>query len=416
MNEKHNLFEAGLFTRKVIGNYAVYDDSLLFRAGVFPERIVNGKQLEVTKKNLKSVVDTFAGPIPGNVQHSEFLKGKALHILNLWQVGDELKGTVAVPLWLDEHLDESHKKLSIELEPTTFNSIVGVAICTNPRVTDASLMAAFSEFSSKKTPHTTYHGQSSLQHIHDQAARSGAICVDDDKESGKMTSKPESKHFQKIHDEAVSGGASCSNAGYGYYTFSSEPLECPVDASRSHTQTSETITQVNTLPNEIKDKKRMKLSDFIAWVQGKETIENDLVEGNGDFKIPVTEPKVDVTKTVEFQAEVDKTKKLEDQLKAIEDENAAKFTKDNEDKIDALIVIGKIEPKDKEVMLAKRATNFSIFDELMEMIPVKPEFVNTNVPTVPADQIRDQMDKAKPGTSQALELNKKYISGLGAGL
>ncbi len=424
----NNIFEANLFTRKTVGDYSVYDNSLLFRAGTFPERIVNGKPLTVTSDQIAMVVKNFHTPVSGNIGHLNYLKGRALHILSVSQSGDELRGTVAIPTLLDQLINDDERRLSVELDPSNFDRLIGAALCTNPRITDAMLMTAEEDFA--KAKHTTLHGQNALQNIHDMAARSGAICIDGDKDQDKMVSKGESKSMQDIHDKTLESGASCSSMGYGYYvdmpldrtTLPVQPFQDVLGHITHETQISPTEGQSATSKfiTVNKDKKPMKLSEMIkSLFSGKSTtIENDLDDTVLDpsgvvHKLESVEAKVDITKTAEFIAKDKEAADLKSKLDQLEADKKAQFTKDNEAVVDQLIKIGKFDPKDKAVLLERRATNFTVFDQMVEMVPVKSEYLNAN--TVSADQVRDQQD-GKIDTKKALEANRAALSKLGVGL
>ena len=116
---------AALGSRRVDGENAIYTNSLLFRAGDYPD-----KACSFSPADLGKAVKQFT-PVNGNLQHSDFLKGRAGEIRRMWQESDTLRGEVAVPLWLDENLIDAERRLSVEwnLENLTID---GFALCTNP--------------------------------------------------------------------------------------------------------------------------------------------------------------------------------------------------------------------------------------------------------------------------------------------
>jgi len=413
-----NLFQTNLFSKQIIGDFAVYNNSLLFRSGTFPERIVNGRPLSITNDQIADVVKNFK-PVSGNIEHTNYLKGKAAHVLSVAQFGDELRGAVAIPLLLDQLISDDERKLSVELNPITYRNLDSICLCTNPRITDAMLMTAEQNYF-KKPIDSTDHGKHILQNIHDMAANHGAICDTSESNEGKMTndnkfvSKPESKSIQGIHDAAVAGGASCSSMGYGYYT--AMPLDRTTMTVQPLIEDQGTNTHLsNKSPSE---RKNMKLSDFIKEKLGiknkNEQLENDLgdfgntiLDPSGVIHILEPVPDVDIKTNAEFVAKSNEAAELKAQLDKLQAEKDAQFTKDNETVIDNLIKIGKFDPVDKQKLVEQRAANFSVFDALAELISVKPEFLNQN--TVDAGKVRDAQD-GKINTKEALEANKQALS------
>jgi hypothetical protein len=65
--------------------------------------------------------------------------------------------------------------------------------------------------------HQTPEGQYILQNIHDQLARSGAVC-----QKPQFVAAGERSLFQKLHDDAVEGGAKCNQRGTGLFSESGE--------------------------------------------------------------------------------------------------------------------------------------------------------------------------------------------------
>jgi hypothetical protein len=132
-----------LFRRTQEGNMRVYRDSLLFRAGDYKD-----KDFSLSAARLRAVVQTFSAPVPVNLEHAPaMLKGKLGEIRRIWideKNPDVLRAEVAIPEWLDEQLEPEERKLSAEFDRGTFK-LLGAALTTAPRVSDAALMAAFKE-------------------------------------------------------------------------------------------------------------------------------------------------------------------------------------------------------------------------------------------------------------------------------
>jgi len=119
--------------RRVDGENAIYPMSLLFKAGEYKD-----KSYAMTGDEIRAAVEGFA-PIGGNIEHTNFLKGRACQVRRVWAEGDTLKGEVAVPLGLDALLTDDERKLSCEWNRDT-KTLTGIALCMKPRVSDAALM------------------------------------------------------------------------------------------------------------------------------------------------------------------------------------------------------------------------------------------------------------------------------------
>jgi hypothetical protein len=174
------------------------------------------KRLEITKEDLPGVVERFSGAQIDNEHNPSQFDGL---LGELWDVhvgedGETLYGSVAVPSWLNAVMPQM--KVS-----TTWNrgtkDIIGLALAHDPRIPDAVLFSEYekSEFARKK--HNTRAGQSSLQSIHNETVRGGAVC------KATMSSKHENSAIQSIHDMTVDHGAQCDdgsneNAVYPYFS------------------------------------------------------------------------------------------------------------------------------------------------------------------------------------------------------
>lgn len=139
-DEPVKMSDSAFFTdtasRRVEGGYAVYPNTLLFRAGDYPE-----KQFSMSPDELKARAQSWQ-PVLGNVQHTDFLKGRAGRIDKAWTPddGQTLFGEVKIPLGLDEQLSENERKLSMEWN--RFGKFEeGFALVTNPHISDAVLMS-----------------------------------------------------------------------------------------------------------------------------------------------------------------------------------------------------------------------------------------------------------------------------------
>jgi hypothetical protein len=134
-------FSVGKSGRRVDGGYAIYDNALLFKAGDYPD-----KNYSMSPEDIWAAIDGFT-PVFGNIQHSEFLKGRACEVQSIrFDENDSrlMRGTVAVPLGLDDLLDDKERQVSCEWNRAT-KGLSGVSLVVNPRVPGASLISTFSE-------------------------------------------------------------------------------------------------------------------------------------------------------------------------------------------------------------------------------------------------------------------------------
>lgn len=114
---------------------------LIFRAGDYPD-----KQFNLTPKELRRAVKSFADPIALDSEHGHSIfDGKLGHLVGVEASddGSQLFGVVAVPKWLDPILQQAGGKVSAAFDRAS-KTLVGLALTINPRVSDAALMAAFS--------------------------------------------------------------------------------------------------------------------------------------------------------------------------------------------------------------------------------------------------------------------------------
>jgi hypothetical protein len=185
------------------GDDVVYDDALLFRAGSYPDH-----GIDVSPEDLAAAVAAFDSAVGGSIEHTQFLRGRACRVDEIRLDPSDptaLRGTVRVPRWLDERLEDAEKKLSSEWDIPT-KTLKGLSLCVEPAITDAALVAAFAR-------HHTRHGRQTMQVIHDMCASSGALCAPTGQlppEGAAFIAKHERMALQTIHDHAVKHGASCS--------------------------------------------------------------------------------------------------------------------------------------------------------------------------------------------------------------
>ncbi|HNC59272.1 MAG TPA: hypothetical protein PLP33_27845 [Leptospiraceae bacterium] len=221
------------------GNY-VLKTGLIFRAGEYED-----KNFTMTPEEIIDAEAAFE-EVPLDIEHNEnmgLLEGElgSLVAVQASENGEELYGTAKIPLWLDtlnkkksENQENSNFKVSCTWDRKD-KKLKKLAIVKNPRVSDAALMAAFTEDKINKSPDTlnesvaaffswakenesahfgekTWDGKWTMQSVHDSMARSGAICKQNKakKAEAEFVSKEESVAIQKMHDLAVENGAKCS--------------------------------------------------------------------------------------------------------------------------------------------------------------------------------------------------------------
>ena len=179
------------------GPWTVYPNSILFKAGDYPD-----KKFSMSAVELFAQCEAHKPGTRGNIEHTDFLSGRATETRKLWidADGETLRGAVAIPTDLDGLLLPSERRLSAEFDTVT-KEFLGLALTTSPRVKEAALMTAFTNFARHDTP----HGQQRIQELHDVAARGGAVC----NAPAKMGSRHEATAIQKIHDTTIEAGAAC---------------------------------------------------------------------------------------------------------------------------------------------------------------------------------------------------------------
>jgi hypothetical protein len=246
------------------GDYVLYEDSLLFRVGSFPDLA-----FEMSPEEAWLAVNLFDGPVQNEIEHintlgfTTVLDGKLgdVRALRLSDDGTEVRGTVAVPAWLDAIWDGPQKSVSTvwDRRSKTFKRL---GLVVKGRVPDAALMASFAATYPGDADalfvaaHNTPHGRKTIQTIHDIVARAGAVCqptngagvggaLPDDtavepgtavmSESALFTSLRERGVLQTIHNAAVKGGAVCAiSRGAAVMSAAVEPTSVPAFSPTSH--------------------------------------------------------------------------------------------------------------------------------------------------------------------------------------
>jgi hypothetical protein len=132
-----------LFRAIDAGSHRVYTDSLIFRAGDYPDKAYKMNAAEIAAA--AAAYDP-TQPARVNLEHAPaMLTGKLGEVRSLYVDPTDptvLRGAVAVPKWLDDQLTEGERRVSAEFDRAT-KTLTGLALTPTPRVQGAALMAAF---------------------------------------------------------------------------------------------------------------------------------------------------------------------------------------------------------------------------------------------------------------------------------
>lgn len=112
----------------------------IFRCGSFPD-----KDFALTPDEAKAAIAAFQ-PCAVDLEHTSTVLDNRLGMLERVEMhadGESLVGTVALPKWLDDLLDDGTRKVSATWDKAT-KQLRGLAIVNTPRIPDAALFAAFS--------------------------------------------------------------------------------------------------------------------------------------------------------------------------------------------------------------------------------------------------------------------------------
>ncbi len=323
----------------------------IFEAGQYPD-----KKFEITPEELCEAIADFA-PVDLDLEHMPtILDGKLgkLEAVALGADGWSLIGTVRLPKWLDKQLGEAERKVSATWDRAT-KKLTKLALVRNPRVKDAALMAAFmaNEFSDQiegatesdlaKTIETlmeakfgkkTWDGISLMQGIHDMAARSGAVCYDDQQKFSEaevegFVSSAEAKLIQQIHDAALRGSAKC--------TFLKE---------RSGTEASSNYTKENN---------KMTLEDVKSFFKSMPDSEDGKVNTELNAEEIAKEIKTAAETAANAAVEAFKSElKAEEEAKAATlaaELEVAEVEEEKESKVEDKVEHSAVEPTDREKAL-----------------------------------------------------------------
>lgn len=144
----------------------------IFKAGDYPD-----KGLSLTTADLDAAVTAFA-PVALNVEHKDSVfSGSFGDLKRIWREDDWLHGEIETPAWFRSDVVGGDRiSVSTEWDLET-KALVGLATALSPRVDGAEVVAVFSRgeahFVGKRN---SARDQSSVQAIHDNAAKLGAEC------------------------------------------------------------------------------------------------------------------------------------------------------------------------------------------------------------------------------------------------
>lgn len=179
----------------------------LFEAGEYPD-----KNFSLTEEEMDAAVAAYSGGAQMNIEHRKsILDGQLGDIRRVWRKGKELYAEFAVPKWLDAaaKAQGAALKVSAEFDRAT-KQLTGAAWTINPRVTDAALMAAFSN------ANTPSRGTATLR-VADVTA--DALSASDPAAPASSSAAKENSPLKTLKD-ILSGAAA-------YFTKAAEEIEAP---------------------------------------------------------------------------------------------------------------------------------------------------------------------------------------------
>ena len=141
----------------------------IFQVGDYPD-----KNFSLTLAEAQEAAKSFI-PVPVDLEHMPtVLSGKLGHLERL-EVGDDgqIFGSVSLPTWLNDALGDAMCNVSATWDRAT-KKLKGIALVTNPRISDAALMSAFvATFEGRRNSEADLR---SLQAAHDHLHALGAEC------------------------------------------------------------------------------------------------------------------------------------------------------------------------------------------------------------------------------------------------
>jgi hypothetical protein len=345
--------------RYVKDGYAHYPNALLFRAGKYESH-----NYEMTPDEIRDACGRFR-PISGNILHSKFLQGRAVHLDSIRVDAADparLRGAARVPLGLDELLDDDERQLSCEWDRAT-KDLGGLSLVVNPRVPGASLIAGFADmhdvdpdlddralaaFTHRKR---TEHGDRHAQIIHDViGAAFPEFCAGPGMPPPAVTppatpatmaafaDRPaQQKFFKKCHDDACMHGATCPGkpAAAMSATDPADPPPVPTTQRNIPMSKDALIRAIGALPDAPSDVTEAHVKAVTAAFAA--TIPAALLPKLAAFSAPEPEPESPRERKLREDVESLQAQREADRKAAVEDKAAA-FALD-------LFKVGKLLPK-----------------------------------------------------------------------
>ena len=129
-----------------IDGQAVFDGETVTRTGkLFEVGDWPDKGFSLTSDEMKSAVAAFQ-PVHNDLEHRDtILKEKIGKLESVEARGNELFGTVSIPKWLNDTIKDVPLKVSLAWDRAT-KKIVGNGLVLNPRIADAQVFAAFTQY------------------------------------------------------------------------------------------------------------------------------------------------------------------------------------------------------------------------------------------------------------------------------
>lgn len=213
----------GLPVRISVGdNPLVLRRGKIFEVGDYPD-----KEFALDEAEADAAIAAFA-PVQADYEHRKGpLDGKLGRLTRVWREGRSLFGEVELPDWLDAALADTGRKISLAWSHAPQKRIVGWGWVRTPRVTDATLFAAFSaaESTFAGARHNT-SDQKAIQQAHDS--------------------------LHDGHDQLLYAGAECNDStvlGYPVRMSASSEAQSP---RKEHTFMDEMTSWVRSMPQKVR--------------------------------------------------------------------------------------------------------------------------------------------------------------------
>lgn len=322
---------------KPLDNDFVVKTGLIFRAGDYPD-----KKFQMSPEEIIVAESEFQSA-PLDIEHNKSIfDGKLgeLKAIKASEDGNNLYGAAVIPKWLNDVIGTDPIKVSCTWNRES-KKLEKLALVTNPRVSDAALMAAFSKheitqgkpteevvtefltwFAETSDKDQTWDGQDLLQSIHNMAARSGAVCTKAEMSTEDFVSKDEAKGIQAIHDLTIKKGAKC-NFKDSMRSYYSEDISENNKNGVNMNLKEKLLELINSFKDEASD-----ISDNAESVENKQTPNNEVKEL--EAKVAEYKNQLDALKSEKDALEADKAKaelqkQVEELKEKVANETASNF-------------------------------------------------------------------------------------------